>query len=233
MCWTCSVCVCTTWLCEAMLAITHTPIATQAPFICPTTTPDSFTGLETFVTAYSTTRACAVARSALHLQLAQPATLEQAAAAAGAPPAPPLLPPGAQPWAPCPAMMRATTSCLPPEPPLGEDADLFIEQALIAVGNWVQAALLNPARHRRRLRRGLEDWCHLYQHAVNADCSEAFAGVARSAGWAWRGGVDYPGPLGPLTAWVERQTARVVASHLLMGFELDLYEPRDYAMLYW
>lgn len=46
-------------------------------------------------------------------------------------------------------------------------------QALIAAGNWVQAVLLNAPRHRRRLRRGLEDWCHLYQHAINADCSEA------------------------------------------------------------
>ncbi|KAI8470361.1 MAG: Mak10 subunit, NatC N-terminal acetyltransferase-domain-containing protein [Monoraphidium minutum] len=105
--------------------------------------------------------------------------------------------------------------------------------ALIAVGNWAQAVLLNPARHRRRLRRGLEDWCHLYQHAVNADCSDALAAAVGGAGWGWRGGRDYPGPLGPLSAWVERQTARVVAAHLLMGFELELYEPRDYASIYW
>jgi len=185
------------------------------------------------VNAYSTTRPCAVARAALHLQLAQQATLEQAAAAAAAPPAPAPLTPAQQPWAPSAPMIIAATSCLNPDTPLGEDAELFIEQALIAVGNWVQAALLNPARHRRRLRRGLEDWCHLYQHAINADCSETFGGAAVAAGWVWRGGGEYPAPLGPLSCWVERQTARVVASHLIMGFELELYEPRDYAMLYW
>ena len=101
------------------------------------------------------------------------------------------------------------------------------------MGNWVQAVLLNPPRHRRRLRRGLEDWCHLYQHAVNADCSETLSSALASAGWNWKGGTEYPGPLGPLSCWVERQTARIVASHLLMGFELDLYEPRDFAMIYW
>jgi hypothetical protein len=193
----------------------------------------SFTGLEQFLNAYSASRAGSVARAALHLQLAQQATLEQAAAAAGAPPAPPPLTPAQQPWAPSPPMLRAAASCLPPSLDLGDDADLFVEQALIAVGNWVQALLLNPARHRRRLRRGLEDWCHLYQHAVNADCSEAFGGAAAAAGWVWRGVVEYPGPVGPLSGWVERQTAWIVAAHLLMGFELDLYEPRDYAMLYW
>jgi hypothetical protein len=193
----------------------------------------SFPTLEQFVTAFSAARPCAVARAALHFQLAQQATLDQAAAAAGAPPAPPPMTAAQQPWAPSPQMLRAATSCLAPGAELGDDAELFTEQALIAVGNWVQAVLLNPARHRRRLRRGLEDWCHLYQHAVNADCSEAFGSAATAAGWGWRGAAEYPGPLGPLSAWVERQTARVVAAHLLMGFELELYEPRDYAMLYW
>lgn len=182
--------------------------------------------------AYSAGRPCAVARSALHLQLAQHPTLEQAAAAGG-PPAPPQLTPAQQPWAPSPTMMRAATSCLPVDISLGEDSDLFTEQALIAVGNWVQAVLLNPARHRRRLRRGLEDWCHLYQHGINADSSEAFTTAALTAGWRWPGGGEYPEPVGPLSCWVERQTARIVAAHMLMGFELELYEPRDYAMLYW
>ncbi len=37
------------------------------------------------------------------------------------------------------------------------------------VGNWVQAMLLNPSRSRRRLRRSMDDWANLYQHALNAD----------------------------------------------------------------
>jgi hypothetical protein len=34
--------------------------------------------------------------------------------------------------------------------------------------------LMNSCRMRRRLRKGLEDWGHLYQHALNADFSEEF-----------------------------------------------------------
>lgn len=54
-----------------------------------------------------------------------------------------------------------------------------------------------------------------------------------SAGWNWDSEGQYPEPLGPFSCWVERATARIVATHLLMGFELELYEPRDYAMIYW
>jgi hypothetical protein len=38
---------------------------------------------------------------------------------------------------------------------------------------------------------------------------------------------------GPLATWVEAETCSVMLSHLLMGFELQLYEPADYAMIYW
>lgn len=38
---------------------------------------------------------------------------------------------------------------------------------------------------------------------------------------------------GPLATWVESETAWVMVVHLLMGFELQLYEPADYTMIYW
>jgi hypothetical protein len=38
---------------------------------------------------------------------------------------------------------------------------------------------------------------------------------------------------GPLATWVESETAWVMVRHLLMGFELQLYEPADYTMIYW
>jgi hypothetical protein len=38
---------------------------------------------------------------------------------------------------------------------------------------------------------------------------------------------------GPLATWVESETAWVMSRHLLMGFELQLYEPADYTMIYW
>jgi len=38
---------------------------------------------------------------------------------------------------------------------------------------------------------------------------------------------------GPLATWVETETAWVLVRHLLMGYELQLYEPVDYTMIYW
>lgn len=51
--------------------------------------------------------------------------------------------------------------------------------------------------------------------------------------WRWvepKGDVQV---FGPLATWVERETAGCMVQHLLMGFELDLYEPKDYTMIYW
>jgi hypothetical protein len=52
-------------------------------------------------------------------------------------------------------------------------------------GNLVQALLMNPSRCRRRLRRGLEDWSNLYQHALNADVSPGFQAYMTVHGWKW------------------------------------------------
>lgn len=38
---------------------------------------------------------------------------------------------------------------------------------------------------------------------------------------------------GPLSTWVECQTAAAEALHLLLGFELELYSPSEFAMIYW
>ena len=78
--------------------------------------------------AFSAARPVAVARAALHLQLAQQATFEAAAAAPGAPPAPAPLAHTQQPWAPSPTMILGATACLAADAPLGEDADIFVEQ---------------------------------------------------------------------------------------------------------
>jgi hypothetical protein len=63
---------------------------------------------------------------------------------------------------------------------------MFVEQALVAAGNWVQEALLNRSRQRRRLRRGLEDWGHMLQHGLNADLSEAWLDLVKAREWLWR-----------------------------------------------
>ena len=55
-----------------------------------------------------------------------------------------------------------------------------------------------------------------------------------AVGWRWAEG-NKEGDLvfGPLATWVERETAGCMIQHLLMGFELDLYEPKEYTMIYW
>ncbi len=91
--------------------------------------------------------------------------------------------------------------------------------------------LMNSSRQRRRLRRGLEDWGNLYQHAINADTSEEFQALMASSGWAWTPLPD--DPQGPLGTWVEHETSANMLAHLLLGFELQMYEPKEYAMVYW
>ncbi len=42
-----------------------------------------------------------------------------------------------------------------------------------------------------------------------------------------------PSPQGPLGTWVEYETCGTILHHLLMGFPLELYEPKEYDMIYW
>ncbi len=71
-------------------------------------------------------------------------------------------------------------------------SQLFIEQAVIAVGNWAHAMLLNPGKQRRRLRRTLDDWANLYQHALNADLAPEFGTWMQRTGWKWKAGQTAP-----------------------------------------
>jgi len=38
---------------------------------------------------------------------------------------------------------------------------------------------------------------------------------------------------GPCAAWVEKGCAAVLLQHFLLGFDLDLYQPKEFCMLYW
>jgi hypothetical protein len=38
---------------------------------------------------------------------------------------------------------------------------------------------------------------------------------------------------GPNATWVEKECAGVLLQHLTMGFELDLYAPEEFCMLFW
>ncbi|PNH08064.1 N-alpha-acetyltransferase, 35 NatC auxiliary subunit [Tetrabaena socialis] len=137
-------------------------------------------------------------------------------------------------WVPSKAMVAAACQ-VAYGPGLPDDAELFLEQALIAVSNWCQAVLMNRCRSRRRLRRCLDDWLNMYHHGVNADVVPAFQEYLRATGWRWRplDGASADDGQGPLGTWVEYETCATMLHHLLMGFELELYEPHEYDMIYW
>ena len=54
------------------------------------------------------------------------------------------------------------------------------------VAGWCQDMCLNRARQRRRHRRTVEDWAHLYDHAANADMSPEFQIWMAQSGWQWQ-----------------------------------------------
>jgi hypothetical protein len=68
---------------------------------------------------------------------------------------------------------------------LTADADLLLGVWMQAQ-NWCQMMCLNRARLRRRLKRGLDDWRGLYEHAINADMSEGYREHLRASGWKWK-----------------------------------------------
>lgn len=73
------------------------------------------------------------------------------------------------------------------------------------IGNWAQSMLLNPCRTRRRLRRGMDDWANLYQHALHADLSAGFNKWMESVGWNWVPGSA--GPRNPVTGDLDLQVS--------------------------
>lgn len=57
--------------------------------------------------------------------------------------------------------------------------------ARMQVRGWCQDSCLNRARQRRRHRRAIEDWAHLYDHALSADLSPDFLKWLPDSGWHW------------------------------------------------
>jgi hypothetical protein len=185
----------------------------------------SYPSLKTFIQRFSDARPLALARSALHLQLA-PRSWE----GDQAPPPP---------WALSAEMLEremvgdGAKDPLPPPPP-SPAMDTLMEQAVIALGNWVQATLLNRARQRRRLRRGCEDMSNLLQHALIAEACPLVGARLASAGWRLPQEAAGHEEEGPLANFVEAETCAQMLGHLSLSFELHLIETAtDLAMTTW
>lgn len=70
------------------------------------------------------------------------------------------------------------------------------------VAGWCQDMCLNRARQRRRHRRTVEDWAHLWDHAANADTSPEFQAWMGEHGWQWQTKGNDPQVMhNPFTHW--------------------------------
>lgn len=189
----------------------------------PLAKPNSYPSLKAFIERFSDARPLALARSALHLQLA-PRSWEHD-------------PASAPPWALSAEMLHKDmvgTSLLAteggggsgaPPPPPSPAMDTLLEQAVIALGNWVQATLLNRARQRRRLRRGCEDMANLFQHALIAEACPLVGARLVAAGWRMPAAAAAAAEgEGPLATWVAGETCAQMLKHLSLSFELELVE---------
>ncbi|CAL5223000.1 g5447 [Coccomyxa viridis] len=185
--------------------------------VCDVSKVTSYTELKAFLCEFASRSCGAVARSALHMSLLGKANS-----------------PGdlVGPWLPRRPMMQAAVR-LPSGVVLSPEADLFVEQACLAVAGWCQDMCLNRSRQRRRHRRSIEDWFHLSEHALVADSSPGFQAWLQSASSAWHWPQDQDDTQGPLGCWVERECAHMLLQHLVLGFELELYAPEEFCMMFW
>ena len=136
-------------------------------------------------------------------------------------------------WCPSQAMIAAEFGW-PTDAPPGGEAAIFLEQCAIAVQGWCHTMCLNRCRQRRRLRRLLEDWHNMTDHAFNAEASEDLQVWFTKQGWKWQASDKdgYPVP-GPVSAWVESMSSWTMAAHLSLGMQLDIYAPHEYCSVYW
>lgn len=192
--------------------------------LCQLTTIQQWPQLQEFLLSFAKHSPSAVARSAMHAAITGKGSSHKGG--------------GVPCWAPQDAMM-CNHLCLPAPSQLpGPEAKLFVEQACIAVQGWCHSMCLNRSRQRRRHRRSMEDWANLFEHALNADASEPFQDwLHHRSSWRWQGPadqVDHPEEaLGPCASWVEKSCSAVLLQHFMLGFELSLYQPKEFCMLYW
>jgi hypothetical protein len=108
---------------------------------------------------------------------------------AGAPRAEPAAPPPAPapappPWCPSRAMIAAEFGFDPAAPP-GEDAAIFVAECAVAAQGLAHTMCLNRCRRRRRLRRLLEDWRNMLDHAFNVEAAPEARTHFAARGWRW------------------------------------------------
>ncbi|KAA6425235.1 MAG: hypothetical protein FRX49_04730 [Trebouxia sp. A1-2] len=192
--------------------------------VCQLTSIQQWPQLQEFLHSFAKQNPGSVARSAMHAVITGKLSKTKGGGVPG--------------WVPRAPMMCAHL-CLPPPNQLpGPEVRQFVDQVCIAVQGWCLAMCVNRSRQRRRHRRAMEDWNNLLEHALIADASPQFQDwLHHRSSWQWQPPpeqADHPEEaLGPCAAWVEKGCAAVLLQHFLLGFELDLYQPKEFCMIYW
>mmetsp|Transcript_22723 Transcript_22723/g.37581 ORF Transcript_22723/g.37581 Transcript_22723/m.37581 type:complete len:725 (+) Transcript_22723:133-2307(+) len=94
-----------------------------------------------------------------------------------------------------------------------------LDQLTQAAWARMRLSCLNRARERRKLRVYLIEWAPLQELADSLDSDLQNAGLLES-------------PVQPFGTWVLTCTLNSMSRFLLLGFELDLYAPCEYQMIY-
>lgn len=192
--------------------------------VCQLTGIQQWPQLQEFLHSFAKRNPGSVARSAMHAAITGKLSKTKGGGVPG--------------WVPGAPMMCAHLCFPQPNHLPGPEVKLFVDQVCIAVQGWCLAMCVNRSRQRRRHRRAMEDWSNLLEHALIADASPWFQDwLHHRSSWQWQPPpeqADHPEEaLGPCAAWVEKGCAAVLLQHFLLGFELDLYQPKEFCMIYW
>ncbi|KAJ7553971.1 hypothetical protein O6H91_06G120600 [Diphasiastrum complanatum] len=106
------------------------------------------------------------------------------------------------------------------------ESEVVFQQAGRLTLSLVRLLCTNPAWQRRKLGKMLQDWSNFLQQAeiLHGLPSHRELLGAQNKSW-WKDNV--------LVGWAAEEICWVAAQFLLGGFELELYSPNEYCMIYW
>ncbi|KAJ6673253.1 GLUCOSE REPRESSIBLE PROTEIN MAK10 [Salix viminalis] len=105
--------------------------------------------------------------------------------------------------------------------------EYFVQLGQIVI-NMLKILCTNAAWQRRKLGKILQDWRAIYSQLELAFRKESGEGSSISNGENASAGI-----LKHILIWVEEQTYWIAHRFLVLGFELELYSPSEYCMVYW
>ncbi|KAJ6759023.1 GLUCOSE REPRESSIBLE PROTEIN MAK10 [Salix koriyanagi] len=105
--------------------------------------------------------------------------------------------------------------------------EYFVQLGQIVI-NMLKILCTNAAWQRRKLGKILQDWRAIYSQLELAFRKESGEGSSISNGENASAGI-----LKHILIWVEEQTHWIAHRFLVLGFELELYSPSEYCMVYW